>query len=631
MTAVVAVNPKQQFSDANGVPLAGGFVDVYLAGTTTRTNSWQDRGQETLNTNPIELDAAGSCTIWLDPLVSYKIVVKDVNEVVQSHLGGDNIRGVGQTPTEEEISSINNRFYPGVYETDPTVRPDGSAIEEADIHVHGIDNQLYIYTGGEWRPVAYVADSDLESLLLTPTSLYEALADPILPMPAFIEAWAHNSWYSASYATPTDATIPLDSMSQKQLEYTVSGASGAGSLTISAGDTTKGTGQWGAVLQHDDGTYGLYVASGVAPGTVTIFPNLRATTTSKTLRNIGGVTNGQHFTGPGYQALARMVYATTRKNAYRMRYAARWRADFGVKADWTNTGGLGAGQYTMNTASAVISNTANRAHGSFACRGQRAILATPTAPFTGKGITKTFSSLGNMTGFMEMFVSCANITSGANGGFYPFNVTVVADAVTVHNTNYTENDGLVRVLVDLTDVDSVTVTVTRTDETGDSSVGIRIGDVYFWDYDRTEYGFLWTDSVIDKNAKVVVLGDSNGDYYSDLFGTELQAAMTAAGGTGTVTSITTSGDTAENGLEDWSLVEAQNPKQVVILYWTNDHNSYGTAGFARWLTAMYKIGRKCQAIGARPIFMMPLPTQSFGQAVNHGNWTHHIGAGLPNE
>jgi hypothetical protein len=77
MSGVVPVNPKKQFFTTAGAPLVGGFVDVYLAGTTTRSNTWEDRDQLTLNTNPIELNARGECDMFVDPDLTYKFVLKD--------------------------------------------------------------------------------------------------------------------------------------------------------------------------------------------------------------------------------------------------------------------------------------------------------------------------------------------------------------------------------------------------------------------------------------------------------------------------------------------------------------------------------------------------------------------------
>jgi hypothetical protein len=57
-------NGEQTFVDANGVPLDGGSVTMYIPTTTTFKNTWQDEGETILNTNPIVLDAAGRCIIY---------------------------------------------------------------------------------------------------------------------------------------------------------------------------------------------------------------------------------------------------------------------------------------------------------------------------------------------------------------------------------------------------------------------------------------------------------------------------------------------------------------------------------------------------------------------------------------
>lgn len=56
--------PRAVFYDANGNPLAAGLVYTYILGTTTPKTTWQDNTQTTANTNPIVLDANGSCLLY---------------------------------------------------------------------------------------------------------------------------------------------------------------------------------------------------------------------------------------------------------------------------------------------------------------------------------------------------------------------------------------------------------------------------------------------------------------------------------------------------------------------------------------------------------------------------------------
>ena len=66
--------PLQYFDD-NGNPLAGGFVYTYVAGTSTLKASYSDYALSSLNTNPVELDAAGRADIWGEG--AYKVIVKN--------------------------------------------------------------------------------------------------------------------------------------------------------------------------------------------------------------------------------------------------------------------------------------------------------------------------------------------------------------------------------------------------------------------------------------------------------------------------------------------------------------------------------------------------------------------------
>ena len=63
--AVVTPTAKAQFIDAAGVPLAGGFLYTYVAGTTTPQATYTDSTSATANSNPIVLDSRGEANIWL--------------------------------------------------------------------------------------------------------------------------------------------------------------------------------------------------------------------------------------------------------------------------------------------------------------------------------------------------------------------------------------------------------------------------------------------------------------------------------------------------------------------------------------------------------------------------------------
>lgn len=76
--AVVTPTAKAQFIDAAGVPLAGGYLYTYAAGTTTPQATYTDSTASTANSNPIVLDSRGEANIWLSS-AEYKFKLTDAN------------------------------------------------------------------------------------------------------------------------------------------------------------------------------------------------------------------------------------------------------------------------------------------------------------------------------------------------------------------------------------------------------------------------------------------------------------------------------------------------------------------------------------------------------------------------
>lgn len=74
------VGLRTVFNDDLGLPLIGGQVFTYDAGTSTPRDSYSDALFTTPNTNPIILDDAGSCDLYLKGV--YRLRVLDVNGVL---------------------------------------------------------------------------------------------------------------------------------------------------------------------------------------------------------------------------------------------------------------------------------------------------------------------------------------------------------------------------------------------------------------------------------------------------------------------------------------------------------------------------------------------------------------------
>jgi hypothetical protein len=84
-----------QFFSNNGVPLAGGKLYTYAAGTTTPQVSYTSIVGNTAHSNPIILDSAGRVPggeIWITSQ-AYKFVLRDSTDVLIATY--DNISGIG--------------------------------------------------------------------------------------------------------------------------------------------------------------------------------------------------------------------------------------------------------------------------------------------------------------------------------------------------------------------------------------------------------------------------------------------------------------------------------------------------------------------------------------------------------
>jgi hypothetical protein len=88
-----------QFFDDNGVPLSGGLLYSYAAGTTTAATTYTSATGLTANSNPIVLNAGGRVEeeIWLNSNQLYKFILQNADQV---QIGSwDNIPGITNANT----------------------------------------------------------------------------------------------------------------------------------------------------------------------------------------------------------------------------------------------------------------------------------------------------------------------------------------------------------------------------------------------------------------------------------------------------------------------------------------------------------------------------------------------------
>lgn len=104
MTELIPFLPSQ-YLDNNGVPLAGGSLGSFLAGTSTPTPTYTDITGTTPNPNPFTLDASGRGVAWMDEAIAaYKFVIKDINGI--TILTIDNVQ-----PTKQKFKTLGISPY----------------------------------------------------------------------------------------------------------------------------------------------------------------------------------------------------------------------------------------------------------------------------------------------------------------------------------------------------------------------------------------------------------------------------------------------------------------------------------------------------------------------------------------
>lgn len=109
-----------QFFDNSGVPLSGGKIYTYAAGTTTPLTTYTTSAGNVARTNPIVLDAAGRVDtggeIWLTQNVTYKFVLKDATDVLIATY--DNLYGMSNVTLPVDAANVEyNPPFPGAVST----------------------------------------------------------------------------------------------------------------------------------------------------------------------------------------------------------------------------------------------------------------------------------------------------------------------------------------------------------------------------------------------------------------------------------------------------------------------------------------------------------------------------------
>lgn len=103
--AILAPVIKHKFFTADGLPLAGGKLYSYQAGTTTPLATYTDYGGSSANANPVVLDANGECDLWLGSQ-AYKFTMHNSADVLQWTVDNVNQGNLAVATSASQIENL---------------------------------------------------------------------------------------------------------------------------------------------------------------------------------------------------------------------------------------------------------------------------------------------------------------------------------------------------------------------------------------------------------------------------------------------------------------------------------------------------------------------------------------------
>lgn len=135
--AFPVINPILQFFDNSGNVLSSGKLFVYEPGTTTKKTTYTDENLSVPNANPIILDSAGRCVIFLTDGAEYKFVLAPSTDTDPPAAPIKTIDEV-KSPTALTQATIGAAFYPRTAaEIAAGVTPTNYAYEPGNVKRYG--------------------------------------------------------------------------------------------------------------------------------------------------------------------------------------------------------------------------------------------------------------------------------------------------------------------------------------------------------------------------------------------------------------------------------------------------------------------------------------------------------------
>lgn len=188
-----------RYEDANGLPLAGGKLYSYIAGTTTLQSTFTDATGGTPNTNPVILDANGEASVWIDQS-GYKFVLTDSLDNVQWTKDGifliedgsittSKLEDGSVTPVKLDLSTLTSSDLPNNLIDTVNIKDNAvttSKIPDGDITLSKLDPNLDFSQLGKTCEIVFSNNGVMGDGVIQGTPQYPWSAPALLSNPATI-------------------------------------------------------------------------------------------------------------------------------------------------------------------------------------------------------------------------------------------------------------------------------------------------------------------------------------------------------------------------------------------------------------------------------------------------------------
>lgn len=468
--------------------------------------------------------------------------------------------------------------------------------------------------------------------------------------PAYVDTF--SSVRSIPSVPDNIATYQSSAGGPNQYTLTVTGSPGGKSVVAAetAVASGSGTGFWPCAVEYADGSLDFNVVRGRSGQTFDLQFPLRLAPAY--ISPVWDAALGQHMTRRGYRAYADMIYRQQAMFCTAKRYlggGAFALQPASIQTFWTRNAAL-TSYGAVNVNNLVSGLVVDSGPGNYALNGRlvrsswEACGVSVTCHAIGHGAIGSFSVSGRRV-FVELFAVCVSggTTPTAFGSAV---VNVYATTGGYEQLVYSKSIGdfMERLLVPVDEADSIRIEALST---AAYPFVLRLMDTRCWE--ATGSGPL-----IDKNAKIVTLGDSWFEYYSTkdsfvsltngAFSERLQEVMRADGGTGSVVNKARGGMTTRWALA-WfdQYVLPERPSQCILHFFTNDANPTELPSFVgpdgqtwtntvatsdEWRANIAALSSKCQQHGIQPIVILPTGTASISQGQTQLQWRRQIRRGL---